>query len=201
MAAVAPRVPGVERGLLLPLSLVARRDRERLNHALRSRLRQRGRSAQALPTAGCLDSQSVKGTAVPGPRGYDAGKKVNRRKRHLLVDTLGLLLAVVVTAARVLLLARLPGGCKKLRKVWVDGGYMGTLVDWVAARFQFCLAVVPRPKESRVRAAAPALGGGAHLPRLAEPLAPPGARARAAHPDGRGLGIHRHDPHHVGRLA
>jgi len=56
---------------------------------------------------------------------YDAGKKVNGRKRHLLVDTLGLLLAVVVTAARVqdrdgarLLLARLPGGCKKLRKVW-----------------------------------------------------------------------------------
>jgi len=121
---------------------------ERLNHALRSRLRRKG-GRHKHPTAGCLDSQSVKGTAVPGPRGYDAGKKVNGRKRHLLVDTLGLLLAVVVTAARVLLLARLPGGCKKLRKVWVDGGYAGALVDWVAARFQFCLAVVPRPKESR----------------------------------------------------
>ena len=94
---------------------------ERLNHALRSRLRQKG-GRHKHPTAGCLDSQSVKCTAVPGPRGYDAGKKVNGRKRHLLVDTLGLLLAVVVTAARVQdrdgarsLLARLPGGCKKLR--------------------------------------------------------------------------------------
>jgi putative transposase len=103
-----------------------------------------------------LDSQSVNGPAVPGPRGYDAGKKVNGCKRHIRVDTLGLLLAVVVTAARVqdrdgarLLLARLPGGCKKLRKVWVDGGYAGTLLDGVAARFTFRLAVMLRPKESR----------------------------------------------------
>lgn len=73
-----------------------------------------------------------------------------------MVDTLGLLLAVTVTAACVQdrdgarwLLAHLPGGCKKLRKIWVDGGYAGTLVDWVAARFKFCLAVVLRPKESR----------------------------------------------------
>lgn len=127
----------------------------RLNHTLRARLRQRvGRHQH--PTAGCLDSQSVKGTAVPGPRGDDAGKKVNGRQRHLLVDTLGLLLAVVVTTACVqdrdgarLLLARLPGGCKKLRKVWVEGGYAGALVDWVAAWFKFCLAVVLRPQESR----------------------------------------------------
>ena len=128
---------------------------ERLNHALRSRLRQKG-GRHKHPTAGCLDSQSVKCTAVPGPRGYDAGKKVNGRKRHILVDTLGLLLEAGVAAAPVparhrarSLLARLPGGCKKLRKVWVDGGYAGTLVDWVAARFKFCLAVVLRPKESR----------------------------------------------------
>ena len=83
-----------------------------------------------------MDSQSVKCTAVPGERGYDAGKKVNGRKRHILVDTLGLLLAVVVTAASVqdrdgarLLLSRLPGGCKKLRKIWVDGGYAGRLLE------------------------------------------------------------------------
>ena len=49
------------------------------------------------PTASCLDSQSVKSTAVPGVRGYDAGQNVNGRKHHSLVDTLGLLLAVVVT--------------------------------------------------------------------------------------------------------
>ena len=128
---------------------------KRIHHLLRSRLReQQGRHKH--PTAGCLDSQSVKCTAVPGERGYDAGKKVNGRKRHILVDTLGLLLAVVVTVASVqdrdgarLLLGNLPGGCKKLRKVWVDGGYGGRLVEWVAERFKFCLAVVLRPKESR----------------------------------------------------
>lgn len=93
---------------------------------------------------------------MPGPRGDDAGKKVNGRKRHILVDTLGLLLTVVVTAACVQdrdgarsLLAHWPGGCKKLRKMGVDGGYAGTRVDGVAARFKFCLAVVLRPKESR----------------------------------------------------
>ena len=124
----------------------------RLNHTLRRRLRQKsGRHKH--PTGACLDSQSVKATAVPGVRGYDAGKQVNGRKRHILVDTLGLLLTVVVTVASVqdrdgarLLLRRLPGGGKKLRKIWVDGGYAGQLVAWVAQRFAFCLAVVRRPK-------------------------------------------------------
>jgi putative transposase len=84
-----------------------------------------------------LDSQSVKGSATPGVRGYDAGKQINGRKRHLLVDTLGLLLIVRVTVASVqdrdaarLLLRNLPGHCKKLRKIWVDGGYSGRLVQW-----------------------------------------------------------------------
>ena len=128
---------------------------ERLHHLLRSRLREKnGRHKQ--PTAGCLVSQRVKCTAVPGERGYDAGKKINGRKRHILVDTLGLLLTVVVTAAGVqdrdgarLLLQHLPGGCKKLRKIWVDGGYSGRLVEWVAERFKFCLTVVLRPKETK----------------------------------------------------
>jgi putative transposase len=47
-----------------------------------------------------------------------------------------------------LLLNHLPGHCKKLRKIWVDGGYMGRLVDWIAERFNICLAVVLRPKEN-----------------------------------------------------
>ena len=128
---------------------------ERLHHLLRSRLREKYQRHKQ-PTAGCLDSQSVKCTAVPGERGYDAGKKINGRKRHILVDTLGLLLTVVVTVGSVqdrdgarLLLRHLPGGCKKLRKIWVDGGYSGQLVDWVAQRFKFGLTVVLRPKESK----------------------------------------------------
>jgi putative transposase len=102
-------------------------------------------------SAGCLDSQSVKGTATPGARGYDAGKKINGRKRHILVDTLGLVLMVVVSAASVQdrdgarrLLRCLPGSCKKLRTIWVDGGYAGRLLQWVAAHFRFRLSCARR---------------------------------------------------------
>ena len=109
---------------------------KRIHDTLRAKERRRsGRHKHA--TAGSLDSQSVKTTAVPGVRGYDGAKKINGRKRHLLVDTMGLILAVVVTAASVqdrdgarLLLSQLPGTCKKLRLIWVDGGYRGKLLDW-----------------------------------------------------------------------
>ncbi len=119
----------------------------RLHDTLRARLRQRfGRHKH--PIAGCLDSQSVNGTATPGERGDDAGKKITGRKRQILVDTLGLLLVVLVTAASVQERdgARLPGQCKKLRKIWVDGGDRGHLVEWVASRFQFVLSVVLLPR-------------------------------------------------------
>lgn len=124
---------------------------QRLHDTLRAEVRRRaGRHKH--PTAGCLDSQSVKSTAIAGERGFDTHKKVNGRKRHVLVDTLGLLLAVVVTAASVsdpqgarLLLPRLRGVGKKLRLIWVDGIYKGTLLDWVADRFRFRLQRVLRP--------------------------------------------------------
>ena len=123
---------------------------QRLHDTLHAHERERlGRHKH--PTAGCLDSQSVKASAGVGDRGYDAGKQVNGRKRHLLVDTLGLVLAVVVTAASVqdrdgarLLLRRLGGACKKLRLIWVDGNYRGQLLDWVAKRFRFLLRPVRR---------------------------------------------------------
>ena len=81
------------------------------------------------PTGVGLESQSVTScTAAPGVRGFDAGKQVNGRQRHLLVDTLGLLLVAVVAAASVQDRdgARwLLGSGKKLRNIGVDGGYAG----------------------------------------------------------------------------
>jgi putative transposase len=128
---------------------------QRIHDTVRAMVRRRaGRHKH--PTAGCLDSQSVKTTAVAGIRGYDKGKQVNGRKRHLLVDTLGLLMAVVVTAASVqdrdgakLLISRLSGACKKLRLIWVDGGYRGQLLDWVADRCRFRLQTVLRSDDQK----------------------------------------------------
>ena len=123
---------------------------KRIHDTLRAAYRvKKGRHKHA--TAGSLDSQSVKTTSVAGVRGFDAGKKINGRKRHILVDTLGLLILVAVTAASVqdrdgarLLLSRLRGTGKKLRKIWVDGGYRGELLEWVKSKFKFILAVVLR---------------------------------------------------------
>jgi putative transposase len=128
---------------------------QRIHDTLRAKVRQKnGRHKH--PTAGSMDSQSVKSSFVPGLRGYDAGKCVTGRKRHALVDTMGLLLAVVVTAASVsdpagarLLLRRLGGSCKNLRKIWVDGTYRGHLLEWVAQHFRFRLEPVLRPKDQK----------------------------------------------------
>ncbi len=128
---------------------------QRIHDTLRAEVRRRaGRHKH--PTAGCLDSQRVKTTPVAGVRGFDGGKLVNGRKRHVLVDTMGLLLAVVVTAASVsapagarLLFGRLGGACKKLRKIWVDGTYRGTLVEWVAAALWFRLEPVLRSDDQK----------------------------------------------------
>ena len=122
----------------------------RIHETLRSRLRQKKRRHKH-PTAGSLDSQSVKTTSVASSRGFDARKKIQGRKRHILVDTLGLIMAVVVTTACVQdrdglkKLLRLFGiHRKKLRKIWVDGDYRGQVIEWVKARFRYCLAVVLR---------------------------------------------------------
>ncbi len=90
------------------------------------------------PTAAILDSQSVKTADQAGPKGYDAGKKIKGRKRHLLVDNLGLLLGVLVTSAALqdragavrLLSDRFLDYCR-LFVIWADVAYSGLFVDWV----------------------------------------------------------------------
>jgi len=123
---------------------------ERINSALRVEVRvAAGREPE--PSAAVIDSQSVKTTETPDVRGYDAGKKVNGRKRHLLVDTLGLVLMVVVHAANIqdrdgarLLLEKARGRFPRLRLIWADGGYTGKLVDWVKTLCLWVLEIVKR---------------------------------------------------------
>jgi len=106
---------------------------------LRQRVRRR-QGRQGEPSAGSVDSQSIKTATQPAEVGFDGGKQVKGRKRHFLVDTLGLLIAVVVTAANtddrvglMLLLTRyFLSGRKRLRKLWGDGGYQAEgLTQWV----------------------------------------------------------------------
>ena len=90
-----------------------------------------------------------------GPRGYDAGKKVSGRKRHIVVDTTGLLLAVVIHAANIqdrdgarLVLAKLLGRFPRLQIIWADAAYAGRLVAWAWATGGWLLSVVRRNPDS-----------------------------------------------------
>ena len=125
------------------------------------------------PTAAVIDSQSVKGADTVGKasRGYDAGKKIEGRKRHIATDTLGLILVIVVTAASVQdrdaarhLLWRLAAGFRHVSLIWADGGYAGKLVTWAARHAAPHPADRQAPRQpAHIQAAAPPLGCRAHI--------------------------------------
>ena len=125
---------------------------EELNAALREAVREQEERA-AEPTAAILDSQSVKTSAVAGARGYDGAKHVTGRKRHILVDVLGLLRKVVVTTAAVperagaqqLLEAAFAQGLAELALIWADAGYSGpAFADWVLKHCGGLVEIVKR---------------------------------------------------------
>ncbi len=129
---------------------------ERLNRILREKVRLHfGKKRR--PSAAILDSQSIKTSEGGLECGFDAGKQVSGRKRHTLVDTLGLLLKVIVTAGNV----QDRDGAKRLLQeisaekdvvqhlelIWADGSYRGALIAWMEELFGWKLEVVEKPKD------------------------------------------------------
>lgn len=128
---------------------------QKVNEALRQQLRKKiGRNEN--PSAAIIDSQSVKGTVESGQQesGFDGGKLVKGRKRHIIVDTMGYLLVVLVHAASIVdckgakpVIKELFETLNTVKLIWADGGYKGELIDWVKKEFDCVLEIVKKKKK------------------------------------------------------
>ena len=128
---------------------------KKIHAALRGMVRQRAGRAIS-PSVGVIDSQSVRGTYRGKERGIDGGKRVKGRKRHIVTDTQGLVLAVKVhpanrhdSKAAPEVIRQLKGEFKRMKKIYADGGYRGELKDIVKNELKYALKITLRKDKSK----------------------------------------------------